>query len=147
MIVFPVCQGRVLHPEQDRLVSVRECARSQGFPDWYRFYGNVLDKHRQVGNAVAPPMGFFLGLEVRKAMAKAREAAPHLFKEEEEEVKAEVKEEQEEDDGMEEDEKKLLKELMEEEEDGGEKEEGEAGAGGSGSASNNKPADDDYDSD
>ncbi len=146
MIVFPVCQGRVLHPEQDRLVSVRECARSQGFPDWYRFYGNVLDKHRQVGNAVAPPMGFFLGLEVRKAMAKAREAAPHLFKEEEE-VKAEVKEEQKEEEGMEEDERKLLEELMEEEEDGGEKEEGEAGAGGSGSASNNKPADDDYDSD
>ena len=41
-------QGRVLHPEQNRLVSVRECARSQGFPDTYKFYGTVLDKHRQV---------------------------------------------------------------------------------------------------
>ena len=41
-------QGRVLHPEQHRVVSVRECARSQGFPDTYRFYGNILDKHRQV---------------------------------------------------------------------------------------------------
>ena len=41
-------QGRVLHPEQNRLVSVRECARSQGFPDWYRFHGTILDKHRQV---------------------------------------------------------------------------------------------------
>ena len=41
-------QGRVLHPEQHRLVSVRECARSQGFPDTYKFYGTVLDKHRQV---------------------------------------------------------------------------------------------------
>ncbi|KAL1124037.1 hypothetical protein AAG570_001807 [Ranatra chinensis] len=41
-------QGRVLHPEQTRVVSVRECARSQGFPDRYRFYGNILDKHRQV---------------------------------------------------------------------------------------------------
>ena len=30
-------QGRVLHPEQHRLVSVRECARSQGFPDHYRY--------------------------------------------------------------------------------------------------------------
>ena len=30
------------------MVSVRECARSQGFPDTYRFFGNVLDKHRQV---------------------------------------------------------------------------------------------------
>jgi len=42
------CQGRVLHPEQHRVVSVRECARSQGFPDTYRFYGNILDRHRQV---------------------------------------------------------------------------------------------------
>ncbi|KFM81898.1 DNA (cytosine-5)-methyltransferase PliMCI, partial [Stegodyphus mimosarum] len=49
-------QGRVLHPEQHRLVSVRECARSQGFPDSYRFYGNILDRHRQVGNAVPPPL-------------------------------------------------------------------------------------------
>uniref|UniRef100_W5MKZ4 DNA (cytosine-5)-methyltransferase n=1 Tax=Lepisosteus oculatus TaxID=7918 RepID=W5MKZ4_LEPOC len=41
-------QGRVLHPEQHRVVSVRECARSQGFPDTYRLFGNILDKHRQV---------------------------------------------------------------------------------------------------
>ena len=40
--------GRVLHPEQHRVVSVRECARSQGFPDNYKFCGTVLDKHRQV---------------------------------------------------------------------------------------------------
>lgn len=41
-------QGRVLHPVQARVVSVRECARSQGFPDHYIFAGTVLDKHRQV---------------------------------------------------------------------------------------------------
>lgn len=41
-------QGRVLHPEQHRVVSVRECARSQGFPDTYRLFGNILDRHRQV---------------------------------------------------------------------------------------------------
>ncbi|MGH0179251.1 UNVERIFIED_CONTAM: hypothetical protein FKN15_002421 [Acipenser sinensis] len=44
--------GRVLHPEQHRVVSVRECSRSQGFPDTYRFFGNVLDKHRQVSETV-----------------------------------------------------------------------------------------------
>ena len=52
-----------------RLVSVRECARSQGFPDLYKFYGSALDKHRQIGNAVPPPMGRALGLEIREAMA------------------------------------------------------------------------------
>nr|AFV53350.1 DNA (cytosine-5-)-methyltransferase 1 [Pleurobrachia bachei] len=59
-------QGRVLHPEQHRLVSVRECARSQGFPDSHTFYGNVLDKHRQVGNAVPPPLAKAIGEEILK---------------------------------------------------------------------------------
>jgi len=61
-------QGMVLHPDQDRLVSVRECARSQGFPDHFRFSGTILDKHRQIGNAVPPPMGKGIGLEIRKAL-------------------------------------------------------------------------------
>uniref|UniRef100_A0A8C7XGV9 DNA (cytosine-5)-methyltransferase n=1 Tax=Oryzias sinensis TaxID=183150 RepID=A0A8C7XGV9_9TELE len=61
-------QGRVLHPEQHRVVSVRECARSQGFPDTYRFFGNILDKHRQVGNAVPPPLSRAIGLEIKKCV-------------------------------------------------------------------------------
>lgn len=47
---------------------MRECARSQGFPDRFQFYGSILDKHRQVGNAVPPPMGLAIGLEIRKAL-------------------------------------------------------------------------------
>ncbi|KAF2360331.1 S-adenosyl-L-methionine-dependent methyltransferase [Trinorchestia longiramus] len=62
-------QGRVLHPEQHRVVSVRECARSQGFPDSYRFYGTIVEKHRQIGNAVPPPMARAIGLEIRKCIA------------------------------------------------------------------------------
>ncbi|KAF6206136.1 hypothetical protein GE061_017361 [Apolygus lucorum] len=64
-------QGRVLHPVQNRVVSVRECARSQGFPDRFKFFGHILDKHRQVGNAVPPPMGRAIGLEIRKSVHKA----------------------------------------------------------------------------
>ncbi|CAH1179610.1 unnamed protein product [Phaedon cochleariae] len=63
-------QGRVLHPDQNRVVSVRECARSQGFPDKYKFFGNILDKHRQVGNAVPPPLGAAVGREIRKALVQ-----------------------------------------------------------------------------
>uniref|UniRef100_A0A8D2KUJ9 DNA (cytosine-5)-methyltransferase n=1 Tax=Varanus komodoensis TaxID=61221 RepID=A0A8D2KUJ9_VARKO len=67
-------QGRVLHPEQHRVVSVRECARSQGFPDTYRLFGNVLDKHRQVGNAVPPPLAKAIGLEIKLCvLAKMKE--------------------------------------------------------------------------
>ncbi|KAJ7334454.1 DNA (cytosine-5)-methyltransferase 1 [Desmophyllum pertusum] len=49
-------------------VSVRECARSQGFPDTYRFYGSIVDKHRQVGNAVPPPLAAAIGREIRKSL-------------------------------------------------------------------------------
>ena len=62
-------QGRVLHPEQHRVVTVRECARSQGFPDSFRFAGTIMDKHRQIGNAVPPTMGQAIGMEIRRAVA------------------------------------------------------------------------------
>jgi len=70
-------QGRVLHPEQHRVVSVRECARSQGFPDTYRFYGNILDKHRQVGNAVPPPLAAAIGREIRKSLLAGAKPNPN----------------------------------------------------------------------
>lgn len=50
------------------MVSVRECARSQGFPDSFRFYGTILDKHRQIGNAVPPPLSAAVGLEIKKCI-------------------------------------------------------------------------------
>ena len=52
-----------------RVLSVRECARGQGFPDTYHFHGSILDKHRQIGNAVPPPLGKALGMQIREAMA------------------------------------------------------------------------------
>eukprot|EP00891_Asterochloris_glomerata_P001829 jgi/Astpho2/1829/fgenesh1_pm.00038_%23_4_t len=60
--------GQVFHPEQDRIVSVRECARAQGFPDDFRFWGNVHNKHRQIGNAVPPPLAASLGRQLRKVL-------------------------------------------------------------------------------
>ncbi|XP_015277287.1 PREDICTED: DNA (cytosine-5)-methyltransferase 1, partial [Gekko japonicus] len=75
--------GRVLHPEQHRVVSVRECARSQGFPDTYRLFGNVLDKHRQVGNAVPPPLAKAIGLDIKVCVsAKMKEDATETIKRE-----------------------------------------------------------------
>ncbi|GAX75038.1 hypothetical protein CEUSTIGMA_g2482.t1 [Chlamydomonas eustigma] len=64
--------GQVFHPEQNRIVSVRECARSQGFPDHFQFAGNVHNKHRQVGNAVPPPLAAALGRRLRKVLEEKR---------------------------------------------------------------------------
>lgn len=47
--------GRYSHPEQDRLLTVREMALIQGFPADYQFLGGLSFKYRQIGDAV-PPM-------------------------------------------------------------------------------------------
>ena len=49
-------------------MNARECARAQGFPDTFQFYGQVTSKHRQVGNAVPPPLAFAIGKQLRKAL-------------------------------------------------------------------------------
>ena len=47
-------KGRFVHPEQDRGLSLRECARLQTFPDDFIFYGPPTAVARQIGNALPP---------------------------------------------------------------------------------------------
>lgn len=60
----------IIHPEQDRVLTIRECARAQGFPDCYRFCGSIKDRYRQIGNAVAVPVSRALGYTLGMAMMK-----------------------------------------------------------------------------
>lgn len=46
--------GCFIHPEQDRLISIREAARLQSFKDSFVFYGSKTSQYKQVGNAVPP---------------------------------------------------------------------------------------------
>ncbi|KAL5794681.1 hypothetical protein ACOSP7_003275 [Xanthoceras sorbifolium] len=71
IVTFPGLHSMaVLHPEQDRVLTIRECARLQGFPDYYRFCGTVKERYCQVGNAVpvfvARALGYALGIAYQK---------------------------------------------------------------------------------
>ena len=45
-------KAMIIHPSQDRLLSVREAARIQTFPDGFEFRGGMSDMQQQVSDAV-----------------------------------------------------------------------------------------------
>ena len=49
-----------------RMLTVREGARLQGFPDWFDFQGSLYEQYEQIGNAVAPLMSLALAKQVRR---------------------------------------------------------------------------------
>lgn len=53
--------GCFIHPSANRLITIREAARLQSFPDAYRFYGRGRARYLQVGNAVPPILAYYLG--------------------------------------------------------------------------------------
>ncbi|KAF9200850.1 hypothetical protein BGZ49_008924 [Haplosporangium sp. Z 27] len=64
-------QGKVVHPNQSRVLSVRESARVQGFPDDFEFLSTTNEVkwlYMQIGNAVPPPLARALGTKLREAM-------------------------------------------------------------------------------
>ena len=46
--------GRFVHPEEHRLLTPRECARIQSFPDDFVFTGGIVTQYYLIGNAVPP---------------------------------------------------------------------------------------------
>lgn len=64
----------VLHYSEPRILTVRECARLQSFPDWFEFRGKFTTggarrtkecpRYTQVGNAVPPFLGKVIGIAI-----------------------------------------------------------------------------------
>lgn len=49
--------ARPIHPSQSRVITIREAARLQGFPDWFLFHPTKWHSFRMIGNSVSPIMG------------------------------------------------------------------------------------------
>ncbi len=63
-----------IHPRQNRTITVREAARIQTFPDWYRFAGPPSAAFKQIGNAVPPLLARRLGEALRDCLERPRPA-------------------------------------------------------------------------
>jgi len=59
---------RPIHYKWNRCVTVREMARLQGFPDWFRFHETKWHGARQIGNSVPPPLARAVAAQIIFAM-------------------------------------------------------------------------------
>ena len=69
VVTTPSQKGTMfVHPEQDRMISVREYGRVQGFPDDWEIVGSASDKYRLIGNAVSVHLSYAVALHVRSLL-------------------------------------------------------------------------------
>ena len=68
----------IVHYSEPRILTVRECARLQSFPDWFQFKGKYtsggmsrkheVPRYTQVGNAVPPLFAEQIGIALREVL-------------------------------------------------------------------------------
>lgn len=67
--------GRYFHPECNRLLTVREAARLQSFPDDYIVKGGQIEQYTIIGNAVPPRFGEVVGIVLSTIYEKYKRKA------------------------------------------------------------------------
>ena len=67
----------LIHPLQDRLLSVRETARLQSFPDWFRFCGSLDQQYQQIADAVPPLLAKAIAEHFAKLLSH-EDDVPHV---------------------------------------------------------------------
>ena len=70
----------ILHYAEPRILTVRESARIQSFPDWFHFRGkfttggkkrrNECPRYTQIGNAVPPLLASAIGMALSAVLAE-----------------------------------------------------------------------------
>lgn len=68
----------ICHPAYTRPLSVKECARLQGFPDHWQFSGSMAPQYLQIGNAVPVHLGTAVASVFNHAIAKTQRT-PHAW--------------------------------------------------------------------
>lgn len=62
---FSVSNGRFVHPEENRAISLREGATLQTFPKDYQFFGtSIASVAKMIGNAVPPKFAKIIGEQI-----------------------------------------------------------------------------------
>lgn len=62
---------RPLHPTENRVITPREAARLQGFPDWFQFSPTKWHSFRQIGSSVSPILAENILTTIRKALRES----------------------------------------------------------------------------
>lgn len=60
--------ARPVHYELPRVITTREAARLQAFPDWFQFHRTKWHAFRQIGNAVPPRLAAAVAREIVQAL-------------------------------------------------------------------------------
>ena len=68
---------RPIHPTEARVITPREAARLQGFPDWFQFSPTKWHSFRQIGNSVSPILAEHIFSVIASSIQAAHKGKKH----------------------------------------------------------------------